>query len=103
MTVTVKREHAINGIFVHPKGCPLYLAIKDQYPDFQFAGVGGFGRVAIDKFNYLTFRNSEGKLWNFHMYDELNRGVVEEIVLTGRDEDNDIETEPRIGDVQDYI
>jgi len=74
--VIITKKHCINGRYSDTKGCPLFLAIREQLPDFDLEGVGG---VILTSKNgdYYRFNSSGKKGWNTERMDEILHGIID--------------------------
>lgn len=82
MEVTITQEHCKKAPYGNPHGCPLYLAIKEQFPDLQnFWAVGGDWITYKDEKGTYTFKDFNHHVWNLDKCRALRDGKIESITL----------------------
>lgn len=84
-TVVVKKEHCIGTNYMDNLGCPLYLAIKEQLPDFPLKSVGGTHITDLEgrQWNFSKpyyFENNNG--WGYQKYRYIMDGKINEFPVT---------------------
>lgn len=70
MIITIRKEHCLKGSYTDPMNCPLYLAIKEQAPDFPLFQVG-VARIYDTSQNIYHF---EYPKWNSQIEEEVRMG-----------------------------
>lgn len=80
MKVLITKEHCHNADYMNTRDCPLFRAIKDQYPDFPLDFVGSvFVRTSdrrVGRFN-LTAENR----WNYFTMQKIVSGEIESFTV----------------------
>ncbi len=80
MEVIITKKHCENTCYISTTDCPLFRAIKEQYPEFPLVSVGGLS--ITDKNKNKHYFNSNK--WNYDRMLALMQGEIKIIILTIR-------------------
>lgn len=80
MEVKVEHRHTINSSYIDITGCPLFKAIKEQYPKFPLESVAG---------TYISTNSGifsiDGDTWGYPQYLLLQKRKIDSVSVVIKD------------------
>lgn len=84
ISVTINSSH-LGGYYTDPKDCPLYRALKEQYPNLQYdkysIGISAFGSIKW-RYGLTYYRIACIGCWDYGVFTELENRLIDKVELS---------------------